>query len=353
MSASGRDRRVKVYAYGDAGSNGIVKPAYTLLHERWASRGTPSGREAMVAGDASHRVDAVFGFDDHVTVPVDGLLLDGTEQFLVRAVLERRQLRELRVLAERHDGADLPVIDVASIAAIPDLRNYWDTALAGAGAWQDPVSGEHLSFGAGAAAPTVESGWLAFAGAQECTRAGTAPADEATLITVIKPDAASVAAGTASIRSLWGGIGPSAGALSQWYLGIFPNTKVRYGIVVGDVSFATGATPDLVGGSLRTLTYRTYLLASGLRRIDFLVNGHLRISAETDPGTWTPEATETLRVGHHPIGTPIPPFYYIGRIGDTLRIERPGGVPDAEVRAIHNLLRAAKPEYAALAEAVA
>jgi len=108
VSVSLRNRRAALYAYSDAGANGLVSPAYTKTPSAasdgnwWASRGVPTGREALVAQQAALVADSVWGFDAGAPVTAPGLIVDvltGTA-FKITAILPRDLSRsEVQVLA--------------------------------------------------------------------------------------------------------------------------------------------------------------------------------------------------------------------------------------------------------------
>lgn len=114
MTVSLRTKRVGVYAYSDTGSGGLVAHTYTKVPSAasdgnwWASRGVPTGKEALVAQQSEHVADAVFGFDSDVPITPDGLIVDVAlgEAFKVIAVLARdTSTGEWQVLAEFNTDA--------------------------------------------------------------------------------------------------------------------------------------------------------------------------------------------------------------------------------------------------------
>lgn len=97
MSVSLRNRRVAIYAYSNTGSNGLVEHTYTKTPSAaadgnwWASRSVPTGREVLVAAQAEHIADALFGFAADAPLDVNGGLKDieTGEQFRIEALLPR------------------------------------------------------------------------------------------------------------------------------------------------------------------------------------------------------------------------------------------------------------------------
>jgi hypothetical protein len=112
MSVSLRRHRAQVYAYTDAGANGETAPAYVRSVSGasdgawWASKALPTGKEVTTGMQADHRVDAVLTFSSACPVAVDSLVVLGSDQYLVRAVLPRDHGRDTQqVYAERaEDG---------------------------------------------------------------------------------------------------------------------------------------------------------------------------------------------------------------------------------------------------------
>lgn len=112
MTLSLRTRRVALYRYHRAGANGVVNHTYRRARSQaadgnwWASRGVPTGREALVAAQAEFTADALFGFDGAVPVGAGDLVVDGGIDYKVTAVLPREIAGgELQVLAVRSSDA--------------------------------------------------------------------------------------------------------------------------------------------------------------------------------------------------------------------------------------------------------
>jgi hypothetical protein len=112
MPLSLRTRRVALYRYTQTGTNGVVAHTYQRTAspasdgQWWASRGVPSGREALVAEHAEFTADAVFGLDTAAPVQPGDLVVDAGTDYRVLAVLPRDLAGgELQVLAVRSTDA--------------------------------------------------------------------------------------------------------------------------------------------------------------------------------------------------------------------------------------------------------
>lgn len=95
MSLSLRSERWRIYTYLDAGADGLVASRYVFSAERWARREMPSGREQTLGAKADRQLDAVVAFGDEAVVGINDLLVRGSEQLKVVAVLPRPQMREI------------------------------------------------------------------------------------------------------------------------------------------------------------------------------------------------------------------------------------------------------------------
>jgi hypothetical protein len=112
MTVSLRTRRVTLYRYVRSTTNGVVSHTYQQVRsvapdgQWWASRGVPTGREALVAAQAEFTADTVFGFDAAAPVGDGALITDGGIDYKVTAVLPRDLAGgELQVLAVRSSDA--------------------------------------------------------------------------------------------------------------------------------------------------------------------------------------------------------------------------------------------------------
>jgi hypothetical protein len=107
MTTGLRDTRIRIYSYSDVGSGGYVSSSYAYVAERWGRVEAPGGREATIAGQAGHVVDAVIALGGDATVTPDGLLKDMRtgKYYRVTAVLPRRLVNEVEVYGTNIDDA--------------------------------------------------------------------------------------------------------------------------------------------------------------------------------------------------------------------------------------------------------
>lgn len=95
MSASFRTTRASLYAYSDAGSNGLAVPTYTRVTSAapdgawWASLAMPTGRDVAIAAQAERVVDAVIGFAAEAPVTATGLVKIDGQLYRITALLPR------------------------------------------------------------------------------------------------------------------------------------------------------------------------------------------------------------------------------------------------------------------------
>lgn len=114
MPISHRTRRLAVYAYSDAGSDGrraqtfVKTPSPDDDGNWWGSIVVPSGREVEIAANKGYQVDAVIGLSDEVTVDPNGVIKDAAtgDTFKITAVLPRTMGHaEQQIMAQRVDDA--------------------------------------------------------------------------------------------------------------------------------------------------------------------------------------------------------------------------------------------------------
>lgn len=111
MSASLRNQRLRLYAYSNAGTNGVPDERYTFTAERWG-RLTPLGAKQFTVGEqAEHTVNATAEFADEVAVPDNGLLTYNGATYFIRGVLPRPITRSIDVLCEFCDDATPTLVE--------------------------------------------------------------------------------------------------------------------------------------------------------------------------------------------------------------------------------------------------
>lgn len=101
MSASLRDRRVKIYRHEDSGGQGLVSARYVFSSERWALLVERSAHKAIVGAAPNEKIDAAFDFDPAVSVEQNDLLVEGSAKFFCRGRTVQRNPPALVVFAER------------------------------------------------------------------------------------------------------------------------------------------------------------------------------------------------------------------------------------------------------------
>ena len=109
-----RTDRVRLYAYSDAGSDGVVNPTHTFVEEVWASFQPRSGPEGTTGEAAQHQRAAVFGFHERISVNDDMVLTINGEPYKVTSIADPRtfvdgMLRE--VIGQSVDKAQYNLVE--------------------------------------------------------------------------------------------------------------------------------------------------------------------------------------------------------------------------------------------------
>ena len=100
MSASLRDRRVRIYRYENSGGQGLVSARYVFSTERWASIVQVAATKQIVGIAPNEKISAVMDFDPAVDVQQNDLLVEGSDKYFVRGRREQRTPPALLVGAE-------------------------------------------------------------------------------------------------------------------------------------------------------------------------------------------------------------------------------------------------------------
>lgn len=114
MSISQRKHRARIFDYVDAGTEGVIDPAYALnssgdADDAWFCAKTPIfARESTTGMKAEHHVDMTFEFGAEAPANVDSAIDCDGESFVVRKVVSRDYgINCLIVEAERKVGLTL------------------------------------------------------------------------------------------------------------------------------------------------------------------------------------------------------------------------------------------------------
>lgn len=101
MSASLRDRRVRIYGYENSAGQGLVSSRYVFRVERWALVSQVRGMKVVIGAAPNSKVDAIVDFDPAVDVRANDLLVDGDDRYFARGMTLQRQPPARLVGAER------------------------------------------------------------------------------------------------------------------------------------------------------------------------------------------------------------------------------------------------------------
>lgn len=110
MSIGLRDTRIRLYAYSDAGSDGLAVPTYTYQRTVWGRKEPPTGREAPVGERLEQTVEAVVVLSDRVAVPPRALVKVGGQCYKAMAVLPRRLGAEQELRCVTADAAAFTIV---------------------------------------------------------------------------------------------------------------------------------------------------------------------------------------------------------------------------------------------------
>lgn len=129
MNATGlRDQLIKLYERNEKGTNGFSKSVFVQTDTQWGRIDETSATSRNAQDRLQMKVDAVCEFDDTVTVPTGGILVDpdGTAWW-VRGINPIRQLRRIRVLCDRVSGEQFTALTLQDSATTLDGTHLVDT----------------------------------------------------------------------------------------------------------------------------------------------------------------------------------------------------------------------------------
>jgi len=119
VSASLRDRRVRIYGYSNAGGDGFISAEYTFRAERWASVSQVVSQKAIVGTAPETRTDVVVDFDPSVDVRPNDLLEDAVtlERYFARGITINTNPPALIARGEKLTTEVFSKLNVANYAA--------------------------------------------------------------------------------------------------------------------------------------------------------------------------------------------------------------------------------------------
>lgn len=103
MSIGLRRDRVRIYAFGDNGTDGVPSSLYTFTAERWGRLISGAGREIRIGGKAEQLADAIIVLSDEAVLDGNALLQVNGECYYVRALSAKPMAREVHAICQRAD----------------------------------------------------------------------------------------------------------------------------------------------------------------------------------------------------------------------------------------------------------